>query len=154
MFCEADHTTAELMRAFHRFRRKNEVDATNDGRRAEVRVLFMLSEYGDTGLKVSELGKLMHVTSPFITQLVNQLETRGLVTRKQDPSDGRIVRIVPTAAGLAEAQEIKRGFYRKFAEVVEHLGDDEARALTRLLNKAFDVMEHSYKHPVTTKKAD
>ncbi|MFC0216009.1 MarR family winged helix-turn-helix transcriptional regulator [Paenibacillus chartarius] len=137
---EVNDTAKGLMLAFHRFRNR-EAATNNDCRRTEARILLMLSDHGDNGLKVSELGKLMRVTSPFVTQLVNQLEARGLVIRRQDPQDGRIVRIVPTPSGLDEAKELKRIFYRRFTDLVEELGEDEARTLTQLLNKAFDIME-------------
>jgi DNA-binding MarR family transcriptional regulator len=129
-----------LMQAFHRFRKK-EMEANKDHRRTEARALVLLSEQAGHGLKVSELSRLMRVTSPFATQLIKQLEGRGLVLRRPDPKDGRIVYIVLTANGLHEAGEVRRIFHRRFTALVEHLGETEARTLARLLNQTFDFIE-------------
>lgn len=45
------------------------------------------------------------VTDPMMTsQVLRELERRGLVKRRRDPRDGRVWRITPTAAGAELAQ--------------------------------------------------
>jgi DNA-binding MarR family transcriptional regulator len=141
-----DDVAEALMQAFNRFKKKEvEADSSKDIRRSEAHALVLLSEHVEHGLKVSELSRVMRVSSPFVTQLINQLEERGLVARRADPKDGRIVNIALTEQGLHEAGEIHRMFHRRFTALVQHLGEAEARTLARLLNKTFDYVEEKKK---------
>ncbi|MEO6885688.1 MAG: MarR family transcriptional regulator [Jatrophihabitantaceae bacterium] len=50
-------------------------------------------------LTAGELAALTHVTSGTMTSRVDRLSARDLVSRHQDPSDGRLVRVRLTGAG-------------------------------------------------------
>lgn len=52
-----------------------------------------------------ELATLTHVTSGTMTSRLDRLVSRGLVTRHQDPADGRLVRVRLTAAGRERVDE-------------------------------------------------
>lgn len=141
---EKSDVVRTLMQAFHRFRKK-EMESNKDHRRNEAWALVLLSERTDRGMRVSELSRMMRVTSPFATQLINQLEERGLVLRRTDGKDRRVVNLVLTEQGRQEAEDIIRTYHRRFAALVEHLGEDEARTLARLLNQTFDFMDEQRK---------
>ena len=97
---------------------------------SEIRVLFCIrkSTKSDTSeMKVSEISKLLHVTSPTITQLLKGLEANGLVTRHIDPTDRRAVGITLT----------ENAFSASFEGLVEYLGEEESYQLAELLSKVF-----------------
>jgi MarR family transcriptional regulator for hemolysin len=84
-------------------------------------VLNALSEEGILSQKV--LASHVHVEGATITHHVDRLEQKGLVRRVVDPSDRRVRRIEPTAAGrrlhrrlLAEAREFERVVFAGVSE--------------------------------------
>lgn len=135
-----EDVTEALMQAFHRFYRRNP-KAKKDDARNEGRALVLLGERKGLGLMVSELSKLLHVTSPFATQLVNRFEERGWVVRCSDPQDGRIVRIMLTELGQQEADKVHQRIRSRYQAMVKYLGDEDARTFVRLLNKTIQFME-------------
>jgi DNA-binding MarR family transcriptional regulator len=66
----------------------------------EFDVLSVLRRSGEPFERTAgELAALTHVTSGTMTSRLDRLVARGLVTRRQDPADGRLVRVRLTAAG-------------------------------------------------------
>lgn len=61
--------------------------------------LLVLWEQDD--LAVKDLGARLHLDSGTLTPLLKRLDGLGLVTRRRDPADERVVRIELTAAGRA-----------------------------------------------------
>jgi len=58
---------------------------------------------------------IMHRSN--VTGLIDRLEIRGLVARKEDPSDRRAYRVVLTKVGLELVHEILPHYYRAAEEV-------------------------------------
>ncbi len=107
---------------------------------SEIRVLFCIrkSTKPDTSeMKVSEISKLLHVTSPTITQLLKGLEANGLVTRHIDPTDRRAVGIALTEKGEMVTQQAADAFSASFEGLVEYLGEEQSNQLAELLSKVF-----------------
>lgn len=99
------------------------------------------------GLKVSEISRLLGFSPPTITQLINSLEAKGMVERHADPADRRVVRVKLTESGKELTRKAEQ--YRDAAldELVQYLGEQEAKQLTELLVKvhAF-IKEHPLPH--------
>lgn len=55
---------------------------------------------------MSELGRILHVEKSGLSNLVDRLEQRGLVTRYSDPADRRATRITLTGEGTTTAMTI------------------------------------------------
>jgi DNA-binding MarR family transcriptional regulator len=51
-------------------------------------------------IRPGDLARVEAVAAPTMTRLVADLEGRGLVSRRPDPSDGRSFFVVPTQAGV------------------------------------------------------
>jgi DNA-binding MarR family transcriptional regulator len=97
-----------------------------------------------SGIRMTELARLMQVTKGAATQLVSHLERLGYVERVQHPSDGRGVIVRPTPAAdrgyelararLAELEDAWRELvgsrrWATFSAVLEALADwQELRA--------------------------
>src|SRR6266849_1515277 len=61
---------------------------------SEIRLLMVVKrgiKPGASEIKVSEISKMLMVTSPTVTQLLNGLEADGLIERRIDPHDRRAV---------------------------------------------------------------
>jgi DNA-binding MarR family transcriptional regulator len=80
-----------------------------------------------------ELAEHLHFDASNVTDIVDRLEARGLVTRTVDPSDRRIRRVVPTAEGEAVRRKL---FERAVAEApINSLTAAEMTKLRDLLAK-------------------
>lgn len=89
---------AALTRILLRQRGDYASDLARDGiSAAQVSVLMKLRLYGD--LSISGLATILGLGMPNVTGIVDRLEERGLVERRRDPDDRRIVHVSLTEAG-------------------------------------------------------
>jgi len=89
------------------------------------------------GLKVSDISGQMNVASPTITQQVTSLEAHGMVERKMDPDDRRVVRVTLTEKGLVVIQSAHESFLEDYRGLVDYLGEEECSKLAETLTKVF-----------------
>lgn len=61
--------------------------------------LVMLALWEESPLSVSDVGRLLQLDLATVSPLIKRLEALGLVDRRRDPSDERILRITLTDAG-------------------------------------------------------
>ncbi len=98
--------------------------------RTEVGVLATLSE---GPRRITQLAMTEALAQPTVTQLIDKLEGRSLVSRSRSKEDGRVVLVAITDAG-AEALEGVRALIRaNMREALADLPDDE---LTELAHAA------------------
>jgi DNA-binding MarR family transcriptional regulator len=138
----SDNPTArKLLRAFMHFNRVEWHHGLVAGcTLSELRVLFALRRAARghvCGMKVSEISKCLHVTSPTITQVLKSLEVKGFVERASDPIDRRAVGIALTERGDQVAQEAADAFLSRFEGLIEYLGEESSEQLAALLSEAF-----------------
>ncbi len=98
--------------------------------RTEVGVLATLS---DGPRRITQLAMTEALAQPTVTQLIDKLEGRELVSRSRSEEDGRVVLVQITAAG-AEALEVVRALIR--ANMREALVDLPDAELTELAHAA------------------
>src|SRR5947207_1799047 len=140
---KADITTAQkLLGAFKRFNRVAWHQESFMGcKPSEIQLLFCIKKgmmrSDAPAMKVSELSKYMHVTSPTVTQLIKGLEANGLVERHIDSTDRRAVRVQLTPKGEMVSQKASEAFFMSFSGLVEHLGEERSNQLAELLGDAF-----------------
>jgi DNA-binding MarR family transcriptional regulator len=89
---------------------------------------------------VGQLAEVLGVSPPAATQLVDRLVEHGMVERRHDPADRRVVLVdyVPAMRDVARRlMEVRR---LRLMEAMERLSDEEARMFVRglrLLAKGF-----------------
>ena len=98
--------------------------------RTEVGVLATLS---DGPRRITQLAMTEALAQPTVTQLIDKLEGRELVSRSRSEEDGRVVLVEITPAG-AEALEVVRRLIR--ANMREALVDLPDAELTELAHAA------------------
>jgi DNA-binding MarR family transcriptional regulator len=100
--------------------------------------LVMLALWERESRSVSELAELLALDPGTLSPLLRRLETSGLVDRRRDPADERVLQVTLTAAGRAlrtRAEQVP-------AAIVERLGVDVSEleelhvALTRVIAQA------------------
>lgn len=79
---------------------------------------------------VSELAEARQISRPAVSQAVDILVEKGLVTRKQDLDDRRYVNLVLTQAG----NELLNALFKKNRAWMAGLSVDELLAVTSALN--------------------
>jgi DNA-binding MarR family transcriptional regulator len=135
-----------LIEAFQQFSRMNWRKTTVWGLKpSEVRMLVSLKlgmeREGKKGRTVSDISKLLKVTSPTVTQMVNSLIAQGYVVRSADAQDRRISDIALTEKGEHLAEMAVAKSRNTFKGMIDHLGKEQADTLMELLNGVYDYFE-------------
>lgn len=99
-------------------------------------VLLELATESEGRLRMSDLADRVVLSRTRVSRLVDELITRGLVSKEEHPDDRRSAYAVITKAGLAEfraaAPVYVRAIERQFAS---NLTNDDLVLLTNVLNK-------------------
>jgi len=119
---------AVFMRQFAR------TDVWSGASMREYDVLYTLSKC-DEGQRLSDLQEHVLLSQPALSRLVDRLVDRGLVSRCEDPVDGRAVRVSLTPEGAQIQHEIGRRHAADVADAMAALTDDEQRQLASLTAK-------------------
>ena len=111
----------DLTRIFIRFPSIEKLSFTT------VSVLHTLSL--KSPMRLTELTVNEQVTQSGITQLVTRLEQDGLVERRPDPNDGRVVQVHITALGANVIDSRRLDRMTKLSKFIEGLTLEENRAI-------------------------
>jgi DNA-binding MarR family transcriptional regulator len=79
--------------------------------------------------RITDLAAIEGVTQPSMTALVTVLERAGLVERRPDPHDQRVVLVALTAAGTDYLRSRRRAGAEAFARLIDKLPPDETATL-------------------------
>lgn len=102
-----------------------------------VRSYAVLSVVSDDARPTQrELADFLRLDPSQIVALVDALETRGLVERRQDPADRRANVVLVTAAGADLAAAARASVATAEAVAYRGLTEDEQRELASLLRRA------------------
>lgn len=140
------------MGAFQQFSRLNWQKTTMFGLKpSEIRVLITIrmskKRTGKDTLTVSEVSRLLRVTSPTITQMVNSLLSQGFVMRTSDTQDRRISVIQLTEKGEQFADKAVARIRDTFKGMIDYLGEEKSELLIELLNGVHTYFEQLNDQP-------
>lgn len=91
---------------------------------------------GDVRLK--DLAERLRIAPRSATEVVDQLEAKGLLRREADPSDRRATLIVPTDAGRQLFTEVQAERRDKSKEYFARLNAEDRSELARILSQLRD----------------
>lgn len=101
----------------------------------EYDVLYSLSK-GDHPKRLGELGRIVLLSQPALSRLVDRLITRGLVSRVPDPADARATLISLTSAGRELQHKVGRAHGVAVARsMTQALSNEELELLENLTTK-------------------
>jgi DNA-binding MarR family transcriptional regulator len=115
-----------------RFTRRLRHEAGDDLSPSLVSVLACLERKGP--LTLGELAVLERVKPPSVTRMVAALESKGLVRRDADPTDGRVSHVSVTADGSRTLQISRTRKTAYLARRLTTLSDADAAALAEALS--------------------
>ncbi|HEY7438801.1 MAG TPA: MarR family transcriptional regulator [Acidimicrobiia bacterium] len=90
------------------------------------------------GFSQRQLADEMRIEAPTLVRRLDRMERDGLVERRRDPNDRRVVRIHVTRAGKQLHDKLLRVVIASNEELRSLLSADEERVLQGLLHRVYD----------------
>ena len=91
-------------------------------------------------VRVTMLAAAAGIGQPSMTELVQRLERQRLVTRVDDPEDGRAALVTLTDAGRAPLDDQRRGRRDQLAELLSGLPAEDEATLTLAMHVALPII--------------
>jgi DNA-binding MarR family transcriptional regulator len=99
-------------------------------------VLLTLRRSGEPyRLSPTALAESVLISTGAMTNRLDKLEARGLISRERHPSDRRALEVVLTPEGRALVDEVVAGHVENEREMLSALSEREREQLTRLTRK-------------------
>lgn len=102
----------------------------------QYNVLRILRGAGKAGAMCREISERMITRDTDVTRLLDRLESRGLVARRRDETDRRVVRAIITASGKKVLAKLDEPVDEMNRRMLGHLGRRQLRELIELLEAA------------------
>jgi len=91
--------------------------------------------WGQDGLTPGEIARRIGAATPTVVNTATRMEEAGLVTRRPDPADARLVRLYLAPGGLAAREPVREARAALEARVTETLSAAERESLRSALTK-------------------
>jgi DNA-binding MarR family transcriptional regulator len=101
--------------------------------RAQINVLCRL--FAQDGMTQSEIAEQLSVQGATVTNMLQRMEEAGLVTRRRDSEDNRLVRVYLTDMGRKQKRAMSAQAIRVEQAVFEGLDDQERAMLRRMMKR-------------------
>ncbi len=101
--------------------------------RAQAGLLCRL--FVQDGMTQSDIAEQLSVQGATVTNMLQRMEETGLVTRRRDEADNRLVRVNLTEAGRERERAITEQLIKLERAVFEGISDSDRVALRHLLNQ-------------------
>jgi MarR family transcriptional regulator, organic hydroperoxide resistance regulator len=102
-------------------------------------VLWVLWVWGE--MESRDLAAAVGISRPTSTGVVTTLERRGLVRRRRNAPDARMVRVSLTPAGERKIETLFPRFNREESHLTAHLSAEEQEGLASLLRSMLRIVE-------------
>jgi DNA-binding MarR family transcriptional regulator len=89
---------------------------------------------------IAEIGDMLQIPKPQMTHLIDRLEKLGIVTRRADVNDRRIINIALTKKGSGIIDEFDAIIESNIADKLSPLTDNELQELSVCLRKLGDIL--------------
>lgn len=128
----------EILHSFHAIRNITKTRALHLGHQNHIThsqwfVLTMIQHFKK--LSIKDIAEKMEMSSSAATQLVDGLVQVGLVTRREDPKDRRLVQLELSPKGKKHITATKNEHINEMAEIFDALTDEELEEFVRLHKK-------------------
>jgi DNA-binding MarR family transcriptional regulator len=109
--------------------------------RAEMMVMLQVDE--QPGVALSELARRCGIVKSHVSNTVEELHRRGLVDRRPDPADQRLMRLYLTAAAGERLSRLRERMRGRLAEVAAAVPEAQQPALAETLGILRDALERA-----------
>jgi len=107
-------------------------------------LMVMRRVFEDPGITVSELSRQTSMAKSHVSRTVESLTQAGLLEKRADPSDHRLLRIHPTGTAEAHFRQMHSAVRRRFAAVISTLPDEKVDALIEGLQAVQAALERAH----------
>jgi DNA-binding MarR family transcriptional regulator len=104
--------------------------------RSQAMVLCKL--FAQDGMTQSEIAQQLSVQGATVTDMLQRMEETGLVTRRRDQEDNRLVRVYLTDSGREKERFIMEQFLKLESAVFAGFDEKERGLLRKFLNRTLD----------------
>jgi MarR family transcriptional regulator, organic hydroperoxide resistance regulator len=104
--------------------------------RSQAMVLCKL--FVQDGMTQSEIAQQLSVQGATMTDMLQRMEESGLVSRRRDLDDNRLVRVYLTAAGHEKERFIMEQFLKLEAAIFAGFSESERTVLRQLLDRSLE----------------
>jgi DNA-binding MarR family transcriptional regulator len=92
------------------------------------------------GLKVGDLGDMMHSTKPATSKMLKNVEDKGYIERVIDSNDRRVVYVKLSQEGEAIIKHSLDTMLEFADNTIQKLGEEDAKELIRIMKKLYQTM--------------
>lgn len=126
----------ELMVEFPRLMHRRMLHTCRQNAVANMLQIHALAHlHEQEGMTMTELAKILQVSSPSATSFVNRLVKTGWVERSSDVKNRKLVRLHVTPAGERVLQHTRQARNDVFAEILQALTTEECLAFEQIMRK-------------------
>ncbi len=118
-------------------------------KKGDIMLLGMMLEkekMGESPLTAKNLAQMLKQTPPGISQRVNALVDMGLISRKADENDRRVMFISLTEQGRRIAEKALEHMLEQLSKALEVMGKEDTKQLLFLLHTFSDAMQKVIKN--------
>ena len=90
--------------------------------------------------RVSDVSVRLNVTLPSVTKLVQELESRGLLEKRADSRDGRVILLVLTPEGETCFRRYVRDMHASWSASLSDISDEQVKETVHILNRLLETM--------------
>lgn len=105
----------------------------------QMHAISILHKEGN--VTMTELAERLKISKQQLTSIVNKLIDSGMVVRKADEQDRRLVRLEITDTGRGSFHALHAELKRNFAEKLSQLSDAELDELGQLLTRILEILK-------------
>lgn len=139
----------KMMDTLRRFKKVGfHTKCNNDLAPGQIGMLHLIYHQGNNdikGISVRELSILSQQTPSGVTQAINFLVNKELVTRTIDEDDRRIMRVKLTPLGLKQVKEHHQNLLNLSNEFIENLGQEKISTFIEILEEMIAYGERNNK---------
>ncbi len=104
----------------------------------EVRILYEI--FHDPICTARKIKKILQVDEGYLSRTIDKLIKRGLITRKQSPSDGRVFVLSLSKKGEATFLKLNEQSEASVAAILEHLTPEEKNEIMSLMRRLQELL--------------
>ena len=106
---------------------------------AQYRVLGVLMKSGSH--PISEIGRVLYISKPYMTVLIDSLMEKGWIERRNDPDDRRVILISITPGGKKHLRQAFEVYKTDVKILLAGLGSEDIEKLCSSLEKLQEIFE-------------
>ena len=118
----------------YQFRSRGHQKRIDENMQGETFAISYILRQGGVVLP-SEISNEMNISSARVAAILNNLESKGFVTRQVNKSDRRKILVALTQEGKEFAEKHNKMVVNSTARMLEMLGEDDAKELVRIIGK-------------------